>query len=151
MVMRRIKVSRVRAITLALLLGLSLVGLWLMLARPPVSRAASFTVTTTSDNGDNVNPTAGSLRKAIIDANNAVGLDTITFNIAGAGEQTIAPIVALPTITSPVIIDGCSQGGAGHTGPPRIHLIPARAGPHRLTITSENSTATRSLLHRTPP
>lgn len=107
--MRRIKVRRSRAITLALLFGLSPVGLWLLLARPPVVKAATFTVTTTADNGDNVNPTAGSLRKAIIDANNAVGLDTITFNIAGAGVQTISPTAALPTITSPVIIDGWSQ------------------------------------------
>ena len=36
----RIKVRSARAITLSLLLGLSLVGLSLLLARPPVSRAA---------------------------------------------------------------------------------------------------------------
>lgn len=44
------------------------------------ANAATFTVTTTADNGNNAAPTAGSLRKAIIDANASVGLDTIQFN-----------------------------------------------------------------------
>ena len=38
----------------------------------------TFTVTTTADNGDNINPTAGSLRKAIIQANANPGLTQLT-------------------------------------------------------------------------
>ena len=55
-----------------------------------------------------------SLREAITAANNTAGADTIRFNIAGAGVQTIAPTVALPlpTITGQVTIDGYTQSGA---------------------------------------
>ncbi len=69
--------------------------------------AATFTVTNTNDTG------AGSLRQAIIDANTAAGLDTIAFNIPGAGVHTITtPTIDLPDITSPVLIDGYTQPGA---------------------------------------
>ncbi|MDB5340672.1 MAG: hypothetical protein JWN70_6291, partial [Planctomycetaceae bacterium] len=62
------------------------------------------------------------LREAITSINNganvdadvtAVGTygvnDTISFNIVGAGVQTIAPATALPTMVKPVVIDGYSQ------------------------------------------
>src|SRR5215470_19284580 len=52
----------------------------------PVAHAATFTVTNTNDSG------AGSLRQAILDANNTVhhpGLDTIAFYLPGLGAQTI--------------------------------------------------------------
>lgn len=70
------------------------------------AQAATFTVTT------NVNSGAGSLRTAITAANAAAGLDTIQFNIAGAGVQTIALTSQLPVITSPIVIDGTTQTGA---------------------------------------
>ena len=53
--------------------------------------AATFTVTNTDDTG------AGSLRQAILDANATPGVDTIAFNIPGAGVQTISPASQLPT------------------------------------------------------
>ena len=73
--------------------------------------AATFTVTNTNDSG------AGSLRQAITDANGAAGLDTIAFNISGAGCDgggvcTITPASQLPTITSPVLVDGYTQPGS---------------------------------------
>jgi Domain of unknown function (DUF4394)/Calx-beta domain/Domain of unknown function (DUF4214) len=68
--------------------------------------AATFTVTNTNDSG------AGSLRQAILDANAAAGQDTITFNIPGAGLQTITPLTPLPIITDSVIINGYTQPGA---------------------------------------
>ena len=68
--------------------------------------AGTFNVTNTNDSG------AGSLRQAILDANTAVGADTIAFNITGSGVHKIAPATALPAITSPVTINGYSQGGA---------------------------------------
>ena len=74
--------------------------------------ALTFMVTTTADN--DVVPPVGSLRKAILDANANAGLDTIQFNIGGGGLQTIIidPNNGLPAITSPVIIDGYTQGGS---------------------------------------
>jgi len=75
--------------------------------------ANTYTVTTTADSG------AGSLRQAILDANANPAADTITFNIAASGVQTIAPTSQLPTITDAVTIDGYTQPGAlANTNPP---------------------------------
>ena len=48
-------------------------------ALEPTVWAATFTVTNTNNSG------SGSLRQAIIDANNTPGLDMITFNIPPGG------------------------------------------------------------------
>ncbi len=69
---------------------------------------ATFTVTTTADSG------AGSLRQAIIDANNLAGADTISFSIS-SGSQVISLSSILPTITGQVTIDGWSQPGYSST------------------------------------
>jgi hypothetical protein len=80
-----------------------------------VARTASvFMVTTTNDTGD------GSLRKAILDANANPGTDIIDFAIPGVGVQTIFPMMKLPNITDPVLIDGSSQ--PGYAGTPLIVL-----------------------------
>jgi hypothetical protein len=70
-------------------------------------------VTTTADDGDNSNPTAGSLRAAIILANSIPG-STIHFQI-GSGPQTIGLAAPLPAIAAPVTIDGTSQPGYAGT------------------------------------
>ena len=69
---------------------------------------STFTVTTTADSG------AGSLRQAILDSNasNNVTANTIQFNINAGGLRTIALASALPSATTPIIIDGYSQPGA---------------------------------------
>ncbi len=69
---------------------------------------ATYTVTNTMDSGP------GSLRQAIMDSNNnkTGAPNLIDFNIPGSGVQTIAPASQLPTITTPVTIDGYSQPGA---------------------------------------
>ena len=80
----------------------------------PTAQAATFTVTNTNDSG------AGSLRQAIVDANNAAGADTISFNIPGSDPDcdpathvcTITPVTQLPLITSPVTVDGYTQPGS---------------------------------------
>jgi VCBS repeat-containing protein len=94
----------------------------------------TLTATTTADNTDSgivsgnaahtiewLNANRGvdgaiSLREAIIAANNTTGLDTISFNIAGSGVQTILindmSLGALPRITDALLIDGYSQPGA---------------------------------------
>lgn len=66
--------------------------------------AATFTVVNISDAGP------GSLRQAILDANNDATLDIIEFNI-GTGLQTIQLLAALPLIDKDLIIDGTSQTG----------------------------------------
>ena len=86
---------------------------------------ATFVVATTMDNGDNMAPTAGSLRSAIIQANTTPGLDQISFAI-GSGPQTISPPSGLPALTDPVEIDGTTQ--PGFSGSPIIELNGAGAG-----------------------
>jgi uncharacterized repeat protein (TIGR01451 family) len=73
------------------------------------TNAATFSVTTTEDNGDNASPTPGSLRKAILDANANPGADIIDFNIPGFATKIITPPVALPAITSAVTLDATTQ------------------------------------------
>ena len=67
--------------------------------------AAVFTITNTNDAG------AGSLRKAIEDANATPATNTIDFNIGGGGVKKIAPLTVLPNIIRSVIIDGTTQPG----------------------------------------
>ncbi len=68
----------------------------------------TFTVTNTNDSGP------GSLRQAMLDANNATSAspDTILFKIPGTGPFTISPLTPLPTLTHATIINGYSQPGA---------------------------------------
>jgi hypothetical protein len=86
----------------AVRLGASLAALFFVGA----AMADTFPVTNTNDSGP------GSLRQAIMDANGHGGMDTIAFNIPGAGVRTIALAAELPVITSPVIIDGYTQPGS---------------------------------------
>src|SRR6476620_2099745 len=77
---------------------------FLLLAAASAVRANTYTVTNTADTG------AGSLRQAILDANANAGLDTIAFNVSGAGCDgngvcTITPATQLPVVGSPVLID----------------------------------------------
>ena len=55
------------------------------------------------------NVTHCSFREALSAANRLPGLDTIAFNIPGAGPHTIQPASALPSVTDPVVIDGYTQ------------------------------------------
>ncbi|MFT5143649.1 MAG: YVTN family beta-propeller protein, partial [Thalassolituus oleivorans] len=63
-------------------------------------------VTNTTDSG------VGSLREAINFANTNPGLDSITFDIPGAGPHTISPATALPNVTGETVIDAYTQPGA---------------------------------------
>ncbi len=97
----RMRGSLGKRIVQGLLLGLGLVAATL------TAHAETFTVINTNDAG------AGSLRDAIEQANLTVtNADTIAFNIPGAGPHAIKPLSPLPTITSPVTIDGYTQPGA---------------------------------------
>lgn len=96
------------------------------------ARGATFTVTTTADSG------AGSLREAIVNANATLGLDTITFNIAGSAPFTINLITVLDTITESVDIDGLSQPGAA-CATPRIVINGAAGLANGLVVQGGNS------------
>jgi hypothetical protein len=76
----------------------------LVIAAP--ASAATYTVTSADDDG------LGTLRQAILDANDHVGADTIAFAITGPGVHTIAPTSELPPISEMVFIDGYSQPGS---------------------------------------
>jgi titin len=90
---------------------------------------STLLVTTTSDNGNNVTPLAGSLRAAIVHANSAPAgtYATIDFQIAGSGLHTIFLEAGLPEIVNPVNIDGTSQ--TGYSNKPLIELDGSMAGP----------------------
>jgi hypothetical protein len=66
------------------------------------SGGTTFAVTSTADSG------GGTLRDAITLANAHKGADTIIFAL-GSGDRTIHLDSALPTVTSPVRIDGTTQ------------------------------------------
>lgn len=92
----------------------------------------NFVVTNTNDHG------AGSLRQAILDANATPGVDNITFNIPGAGVRTIIPLIALPIITDPVVIDATTQ--PGYAGSPLIELRGNGVSGNGLQINAGSST-----------
>ena len=92
------------------------------LAVEVTSGPLSFVVTNTLDDFD-----IGSLRHAIENSNNNPGAtNTISFNIPGPGPFTFTPQSPLEAITTPVVIDGWTQGvfmgTPGYSGPPLIEL-----------------------------
>lgn len=70
-----------------------------------------FVVTNASDGGP------GSLRAAMLAANAAPDVNTITFAIPGPWVHHIAPATPLPLISTPVIVDGLSQPGSASMAP----------------------------------
>ena len=69
-----------------------------------IAQASTYIVTSTANGG------AGSLRTAINNANNAVGRDTIVFNLGNSvAARTISLTAALPVINDTLVIDGTSQ------------------------------------------
>src|SRR5947207_7225009 len=95
---------------------------------------AFFTVINTNDAG------AGSLRQAILDANNSPGADVINFQI-GQGTPTISLSSSLPEVTDPVTIDG-STGGAS-----RVELRgPNLVGNQPCLVITAGSSVVRGLV-----
>ena len=80
----------------------------------------NFAVTNTNDSG------AGSLRQAILNANNAPDANTISFNLTGTPPFVITLATALPIATSPVTIDGASQ--PGYAGTPLVEIDGVNTG-----------------------
>ena len=82
----------------------------------------------------------------MMDADATQGLDTITFNIPGSGVQTINLLIALPTITDPVVIDATTQ--PGYAGSPLIELNGAQTTRNGFQITGGNSTIRGFIINR---
>ncbi len=82
--------------------------------------AATFTVVNVGDAGQ------GTLRQAILDANDLPGKDFIRFAIPGPGPYKISLSSGLPQISDPVEIDGSSQ--PGYAGRPLIEVDGSLAG-----------------------
>ena len=101
-----------------------------------------FTVTNVNDSG------AGSLRQAIIDANNTAGSNTINFNILPSGAKTISPTFGLPSITGQTFIDATTQ--PGFSGSPLIELNGANAAnaANGLRLFSNNSRIRGFIINR---
>ncbi len=93
--------------------------------------AMTFVVTNVNDSG------AGSLRQAILDANANPGSDTITFVITGSS-RLIQPLLGLPDITDPVVIDGSTQ--PGFAGTPIIELNGSKSAVRALFVNAPGST-----------
>ena len=143
------RVAASRILALGALLAVLLASL--MLAVGEARASTTFTVTNTNDSG------AGSLRQAILDANNTPGADVINFNISGSEVHTISPISPLPTITEAVTINGYSQPGAtpntlavGTNANLLIELEGSKlATPHHgLAIGASNSTIKGLVINR---
>jgi uncharacterized repeat protein (TIGR03803 family) len=110
-----------------------------------------FTVKTASDNGDNSNPLADSLRQAIVsvnnDTSNSAGTpDMIAFNI-GTGPVTIALSgTGLPMINKRVLVDGFTQPGSS---PNTLPVMGASAGDNAkwgITLDGSSAGASEALL-----
>ena len=97
-------------------------------ASPP---ASNFVVTNVNDSGP------GSLRQAIVNANATVGTDSITFNITGPSLR-IQPLLGLPNIDDPVVIDGSTQ--PGFSGTPIIELNGSLSAVRALFVNAPGST-----------
>jgi hypothetical protein len=85
------------------------------------SKGNTYIVINTNDTG------AGCLRTAIDSANLHAGMDTIAFNIPGAGVHTISPQSQLSKLTDGrgLLIDGLTQSGAsiGANPPATLNLM----------------------------
>ena len=87
-----------------------------VVGQAPTRHASSFTalVVSSADSGP------GTLRQALLDANAAPGISTITFNIASALPVRIVSVTALPEVTGSTIIDATTQ--PGYDGTPVVEL-----------------------------
>src|ERR1700677_1415744 len=99
---------------------------------------STFVVTNTTDAP---NPSANSLRWAILQANASTSLDTIQFDIPGSGVQSIQLTSPLPPVVNSVVLDGTTQ--PNYQGAPLIELDGSTAGSgNGLVVSGGGSTVT---------
>ena len=97
---------------------------------------STFVVTNTTDAPT---PSPNSLRWAILQVNADTSLDTIQFDIPGAGVQSIQLTSPLPALVNSVVIDGTTQ--PNYQGVPLIELDGSNAGSgNGLVISGGGST-----------
>ena len=125
--MHRISIGRSRSSSKVR--RIHLIGLERMEPRVLLS---TYTVVNTTD------ADLGSLRWAILQANQDTGPSSIVFDLPGPGLQTISVQSPLPAITSPVVIDGTS--GPDYVGQLHIQLDGrAAAGADGLVLSGGSS------------
>jgi CSLREA domain-containing protein len=114
----------------------------------------SLHVNTTGDDNGSCDPTPGtcSLREAITAANARPGLDRIFFDTAGMTPFTIEPGSALPSVSSPVIVDGSLRlsDPANVLTTPIVELSGVNAGSNvnGLVIGADGSTVRGLVINR---
>ena len=89
-----------------------------------------------------------SLREAIRTANAMQGMQTIVFDIPGAGPHTIQPASALPEITDPVVIDATTEPDYAGTPVIEIDGSLAGAGANGLYVTAGDSVIRGLVINR---
>src|SRR5258708_20235346 len=89
----------------------------------------------------------GTLRQAILDANDSPDENLVVFNFPGSAPYTIHLLSALPAITSPIIIDGWSQPGFSGTPVVEVDGSTANNSIDGLVIQSGPSTVRGLALH----
>ncbi len=107
-----------------------------------VDASICLEVTNTNDSG------AGSLRDAINCSNSNAGVDTITFNIPGAGPHTIAPQSPLPALIDAVVMDATSEPDFAGTPVVELEGSSAGAGANGLEVLGGNSTVRGFVINR---
>ena len=156
------RITPVQLVLVAVIVAIGVVG-----SHGHIKAAATLTVNSIADTSD-ANPGDGvcddgggncTLRAAIQEANTLAGTDTIAFNITGAGPHTIQPVLELPEIIAPVIIDGYTQPGASPNTSAsssnavlKIELDGTNAGPtaQGLGIAASNTTVKGLVINRFP-
>jgi len=107
-------------------------------AEDGLALSCSTTVRNTDDSGTQ------SLRSAIACSNVTPGVQTIDFDIPGAGPHTISPLSPLPSVMDPAIIDGTTE--PDFAGSPVVQLDGSSAGTglsvNGLTITAGGAGST---------
>lgn len=101
----------------------------------------TFTVTSTADSGDNTHADRGTLRRALVDANNSAGLDRIVFDFPGSGVRTIRVVNYFPDITdnAGIIIDALHRVD-GSMNDDRIEIDASGVrGHHTFHVLSDNN------------
>jgi predicted outer membrane repeat protein len=120
-----------KRLVLACGLALALVtGIWLALARIPITQAQSLATTLVVTNTNNSG--GGSLRQAILNANASPGADTIVFSLTGC-PCVITLTTGLHTITEAVTISGPGMDQLAVNGNNSVRVFDIGAVPVTLS------------------
>ncbi len=125
-------------------------------AASPDSPSATFVVNSTAEPGSGVCDAAEcTLREALIQANSTTALDTISFNIPGAGPHVITLKAALQPVNQALLLDGFTQPGTScDTFPTALKIVingsGLAGGETGLTLNAPNSIVRGVVVQRFP-